>query len=78
MEVTLQIEETVKDVKGTWGLMFGTVPVPTDQQLGIWILRFGSDAVKNSVARAARKYERLSGKMDPDQISKYITAVLSK
>lgn len=72
------IETTVADIKGAWGLLFGSIPAPSDNQLAVWVLRHGPDAVKESVARAGRKYEKLNGQMDAEYIGKYISAVLSK
>ncbi len=72
------IENTVSEIKGAWGLLFGGVPAPSDNQLAVWVLRHGPSAVKESVARAGKKYEQLNGKMNAEYIGKYISAVLSK
>jgi hypothetical protein len=72
------IETNVSELKGAWGLLFGSIPAPSDNQLAVWVLCFGPNAVKESIARAGRKYEKLNGGMDADYISKYISAVLGK
>ncbi len=72
------IENTVAEIKGAWSLLFGSIPAPSDSQLAVWVLWFGPNAVKASIARAGRKFEKLNGGMDADYISKYISAVLVK
>jgi hypothetical protein len=72
------IETNVLEIKGAWGLLFGSIPAPSDNQLAVWVLRFGPDAVKEAIARAGRKYDKLNGGMDADYISRYIAAVLGK
>lgn len=69
------IETTITEIKQAWSLLFGSMPTPTDNQLAAWILQYGSDAVKQSVTRAARKYERLNRQMSAEDMYKYLAAV---
>jgi hypothetical protein len=74
----IPIENTLAEIKEAWRLLFGGIPAPPDNQLVAWILRHGSDAVKQSVIRAARKYERLNKQASAGDMEKYITAIISK
>lgn len=72
------IVNTMADIRGTWGILFGSLPVPTDGQIARWILQHGTDAVRSAVARAGRKYESLGGHMTAEHIGRYISAILSR
>lgn len=73
------IQSTINELRELWSIMFGkTVPAPSEQQLAIWLTRYGSETVREGVAQAAIKFHKLNGQMSEEHISKFTSAVMNR
>ena len=77
------LQEVIAELKGLWGFLFENVPIPSDSQLTIWLVRYGDAATGNKIitdalAQTAIKFQRLHGKMDSPYVGKYASACMNR
>ena len=73
------IQSTISELQELWGIMFDHgVPTPSEQQLAIWLTRFGNETVREGLAQAAIKFRKVDGQMTEEHISKFTSAVMSR
>jgi len=69
---------TVAELQELWGIMFPGVPDPSLQQFGIWITRFGNDAVREGMAQTAIKFRKMKGDMTAEFVYRYASAAMRR
>lgn len=71
-------EQTVNEIREAWSLLFGDTPVPTDNEIATWVLRYGRDITKEAVSAAGIKFRKLDGKMDANYLGRFISSVMGR
>ena len=74
------IQSTATKIKDVWKMLFGH-ECPADDQLALWLFRYGVKDVEWAVIQAAKKSRKLKvhgDTMDEQYVVRYITAILSK
>jgi hypothetical protein len=70
------IEQTVTEIREAWSLLFGDTPVPTDNEIATWVLRYGRGIAKEAVSAAGIKFRKLDGQMSGEYIGRFISSVM--
>ncbi len=64
----------IQALRECWNAVF---PYPiSDRQLAIWLISHAPSIVRESIARAGLKYERLKGQMDNEYALRFASSVM--
>jgi len=69
---------SIEQMQALWHVLFPKNAIPTKEQFAIWLLRFDEHTVRQAIARAAIKYDRLRGDMSDEFLQKYTSAQMSR
>jgi hypothetical protein len=72
------IQNTVHELQELWAILFPSIPGPNEQQLAIWLTRYGNDTVREGLAQAAIKFRKLNGQMSEEYILRFTSSVMNR
>jgi hypothetical protein len=69
---------SIEQMQDLWHVLFPRNTVPSKEQFAIWLLRYSEYIVRQAIARAAIKFDRLNGEMTDEFLGKYTSTQMSR
>lgn len=68
--------DSIKELRGLWGLLFPGIPVPQDSQLALWLAQHEPDTVKKGFVALGVKLQKVRNGMDFGGMLRYASGVM--
>lgn len=72
------IHNTISQLRELWPVLFGDTAIPSTQQFGLWLARFDEETVRDGLAQASVKFQKLEGNMSDEHLGRFASAVMRR